>query len=234
MSPARGVPGPAVPARSLLGPATLAPAAVALVTLALIGCESRSDRLPEDVEDRSRVRAVARTPEALMVRFRNVRGVGSERESWELEILQLGSDVRVRGAIRTAGTSIPIFHAMEPQEYVEFWQWLEQFPVDRARFSQDETQAEPGWRKSFDVDVVLNNETRLVSRNKWTRPLLDAAWVEDVEGRLHTMALNLAHAELDRMESGAAADVPAAGAPPAGGSLEPLGGLTADPSGSAP
>ena len=176
-------------------------AVLSLTGAALAGCESSADRVPFEGDDRSRTGTIAGTPEALMVRFREVRGFGSSRASWELEVLQLAGDVRVRGSIRTGGSSIPILHEMEPEEFLEFWEWLKPFPVDRVQLEADETRPEEGWRKSLDVDVVLDDETRLVSRNTWTRPLLGAEWVADVENRLHAMALDLADSEMDRLES---------------------------------
>jgi uncharacterized membrane protein YgcG len=151
-----------------------------------------------------------------MVRFRQVEGTGFDRESWEIEVLQMGADVRVRGSVRTGGNAIPIYRPMDAAEFRELWQWLRAFPLDRYQVRVDETAPEAPWTKSLEVDVVLGPEERWISRNTWTRPLLPDDWVRGVEARLHGLVLDLAEAEMDRLR----AQPPAGGVPPPG----PLGG----------
>ncbi len=164
--------------------------------LAIVGCSDPEDRLPLD--DAPVRRPTSQAPDALMVRFEAVKGTGSTRESWEIEVLQMGDDVRVRGSVRTGPRTIPVLHTMTPGEYVEFWQWLARFPYDRARLVEDETAPATDWRKTLQVDVVLGPEERRQSRNTWTRPLVEATWVDEMEHRLHDMTLNLAEIELTR------------------------------------
>lgn len=193
--------------------------ALVLATAGMIaagGCERTMDRRPAE-DDASPRAAEANVPQALMVRFQEVKGKGSSRESWEVEVLQLGGDIRVRGAVRTGGLSIPILHTMSSQEYVDFWAWLRLFPLARGRPTEDASVPAEGWRKTLAVDVVLDEQTRWKSRTSWTRPLTKStAWVNDIETRLHTMALDLAHQEVGRQEQEAASPGHPAGSPGVG------------------
>lgn len=194
------------------------------LALALSGCTERNDPVP-DLPPR---RSGPRLPQALMVRFQEVKGQGFSRESWELEVLQMGGDVRLRGAIRTGGASVPILDVMTPDEYQQFWEWLRSFPLDRARPAEDPAAAPADWRKTLQVDVVLDEETRWKSRTTWTRPLADAPWVASIEARLHDLALDLANREVQRQEREAA--TAAGSSPDAAGGGDPTGagGLDAD------
>ncbi len=183
-----------------LAPRTLAPLAAALI----IGCADEP-RIPEEELERDAA-PPSLTPDALMVRFKEVKGTGFSRESWEVEILQMGSDVRVRGVVRTGGNSVPVYQALSREEYVEFWHWLKKFPLDRARLVEDDTAPPAEWRKSLDIDVVLGPEERLRSKNTWTRPLTNAHWVDQVEERLHSLTLNLAEDEIRRLKDDPGSD----------------------------
>jgi hypothetical protein len=140
-------------------------------------------------------------PDATMIRFREVRSEGFERESWELEVLQMGDDIRLRGSIRTAGSSVPIYQRMGSTEFSKLWTWLERFPLDGHRVAVRETVPEEDWEKTFELDVVLGPDRRLLCRNTWTRPLQETDWVRLVEDHLHAMTLSLAEKEVGRMES---------------------------------
>lgn len=170
--------------------------AALLIVFSLAGC-GREERRPDVNPDVVR-RPSSQLPQALMLRFSEVKGSGSAREGWELEVLQMGSDVRVRGAVRTGGATLPVFHVMEPEDYLELWTWLRELPIDRARLIENESAPTTDWKKSLHVDVVLDEQTRWKSRNSWRRPLRGAVWVDQVETRLHDMALTLADRELDR------------------------------------
>lgn len=168
--------------------------------LLVTGCDSprpEGDPLPADSESVH----YELFPDALLVRFEDVRGKGLSRESWEIEILQMGEEIRVRGSVKSPGSSIPIYRSMSQNEYAQFWGWLQNFPLDRYQVEEDPDAAEEGWRKTLHVDVVLGPEKRLRSESRWTRPLLDAAWLQELEDRLHLMALDFAEEEVDRLMS---------------------------------
>lgn len=171
------------------------------LALALSACGDEPQEIVPDIAPRP---PAPRLPDALMVRFQEVKGEGLSRESWELEVLQMGGDVRLRGAIRTGGTSVPILDVMSTQDYLEFWEWLKTFPLDKARPAEDSSAPREGWRKTLSVDVVLDEETRWKSRTVWTRPLQNAPWVASIEQRLHDLALKLANREVQRQEREAA------------------------------
>jgi hypothetical protein len=157
-----------------------------------VGCEGRraAERRATIAEEAGR-EAIRRgdLPEALMVRFQEVRGSGFPRQGWEVELLQLGSDVRLRGAIRSGTQSAPVFGTLAEGDYVDLWSWLAGLPLDRLRVVQDSTVAPTDWKKTLEVDVVLGPDRRLVSRNTWTRPALGAPWLEELEARLHRLAI---------------------------------------------
>jgi hypothetical protein len=199
--------------------------AIGLV-LALAGCTERREAVP-DIAPRSRG---PRLPQALMVRFQEVKGTGFSRESWELEVLQLGGDIRLRGAIRTGGSSVPLLDVMTPEEYEQFWDWLKTFPLERARPAEDPSAPKEEWRKTLAVDIVLDEETRWKSRTTWSRPLADAPWVASIEQRLHALALDLANREVQRQEREATGGGPAGDAPSTdpGGYPSGAGGPDAD------
>ena len=176
--------------------------AFALIAMSIGGCDA--ERVPPEDLNFDR-RPTSDLPQALMLRFAEVKGEGSARESWEVEVLQMGGEVRVRGSVRTGGIAVPVYDVMQPEDYVEFWSWLRSFPVDRAQLVEDESFPETDWRKSLQVDVVLDEQTRWRSRNSWKRPLLGTPWVDRVETRLHDLALNLAYREVDREERDAMA-----------------------------
>jgi hypothetical protein len=183
------------------------------------GCERAVPELPPPDRAPGGPLPAGNLPQALMVRFQEVKGAGFSRESWEVEILQLGGDVRIRGSLRTGGLSIPILSTMSPQEYADFWTWLRSFPLERGRPAEDPAASPAEWRKTFAVDVVLDEQTRWKSRTSWTRPLgTSSAWVGQIENRLHELALDLANREVARQEKEAAASpgtgAPATGVPP--------------------
>jgi hypothetical protein len=174
---------------------------VALAIALLGGCGGSPREIPipdEDLPPRSR--PVSDVPDAFSLRFEHVEGTGFSREGWDLEILQVGADIRVRGGVRSAGSYVPVFRAMDASEFVEIWQWVRAFPLDGFRAQEDSTVDPPGWRKTLRYDAVLDADSRELSDNRWTRPLTDAGWVAAVEDRLHLMVLELAGRELDRGE----------------------------------
>jgi hypothetical protein len=173
------------------------PAALAAVAaLAALGCESRAPE-PDANVDADAERVHDPLPDALLVRFRTTSGTGLSKEGWEIEVLQMGGEVRVRGAVRTAGASVPIYRVMDSAEYLDFWQWLSAFPLDRHRVEEDPSAPPTEWRKSLEVDVVLGPERRLLAENEWTRPLLFPAWLMELEDRLHLLVLDYANEALD-------------------------------------
>lgn len=177
------------------------PPAVALAAVALAaGCErAPRDPLPREIGVPA-ARAESDLPDAFSLRFEHAQGTGFSREGWDLEILQVGSDVRVRGGVRTAGTYVPVFRPMDSAEFAELWQWLRPFPLDGFRVTEDAAAAPEAWRKSLRYDAVLGPDRRELSESEWSRPPVDAPWVQAIEDRLHLMLLELAGQELDRAE----------------------------------
>jgi hypothetical protein len=172
--------------------------ALLIAAAALPACEEAPrEAFPDEPAPAPRD-AAADLPDALLVRFQEVTGSGFSRESWELEVLQMGSDVRVRGTVRTAGASVPVYRPMDAAEFAEFWGWIRAYPLDGYRVKEDPEAPAPGWRKRLKVDVVLGPEDRWLSNNEWTRTPVDAAWLASIEDRLHLLMLDLAEAELDR------------------------------------
>ena len=179
--------------------------ALALVIFALAmmngGCEGSSREIPiPDEELPPPTRPASELPEAFSLRFEHVEGTGFSREGWDLEILQLGSDIRLRGGVRSAGSYVPVFRVMSSSEFAEIWEWVRAFPLDGLRVKEDPAADPPGWRKTLRYDAVLGTDRRELSDNRWTRPLTDAAWVTAIEDRLHLMVLELAGRELDLAE----------------------------------
>jgi hypothetical protein len=138
-----------------------------------------------------------------MVRFVASRGTGFTREAWEIEILQLGGDVRLRGSLRAAADVVPVFGTLSEPEYVELWQWLAGLPLDGYRVVEDSTAAGDGWARRLEVDIVVGPERRILSRNAWNRPALQAPWLSELEGALHALAVE--HAVAAPADTGSAA-----------------------------
>jgi hypothetical protein len=176
-------------------------AAPLVLAIALLGGCERADRerLPREV-DLPDPRPAQDLPQALSLRFEHVEGTGFSREGWDLEVLQVGSDVRVRGGVRTAGSYVPVFRAMDPAEFEELWRWLQAFPLDGFQVTEDTTAAPEGWRKTLRYDAVLGADRREVSDSRWARPPANDAWVQGIEDRLHLMVLELAGQELEQMK----------------------------------
>jgi hypothetical protein len=198
-----------VAAGRAIAPVSAAAAAAASIAVCIAlsaGCE-RAPREPfPDEEELPAPAAGFELPQAFSLRFEQVEGNGFSREGWDLEILQVGGDVRVRGGVRTAGSYVPVFRPMDPAEFAEIWQWLSAFPLDRFRVTEDTAAAAPGWRKSLRYDAVLGPDRRELSESEWTRPPVDAPWVQAIEDRLHLMVLDLAGRELDKAEQAAVVD----------------------------
>jgi len=177
---------------------------IALAVIALVaaaGCEdetARQRRLVDEINRAERAGPISNLPQALLVRFRETKGSGFDREGWELEVLQMGSDVVIRGNVRTEGTAIPIYRPLPPGEYAELWNWLRTLPFEGWEPDPSETAGRAEWRKSLDVDIVLSVDRRTVLHRRWERPLVGSAWVSDLETRFHSLALDLAREELAR------------------------------------
>jgi hypothetical protein len=182
----------------MVRPGLAAPIVLAIALVA--GCE-QAGREPQPREaDLPSHFPASDLPQALSLRLEQVQGPGFSRESWDLEVLQVGSDVRVRGGVRTAGSYVPVFRAMDPAEFEELWRWLQAFPLDGFRVTEDTTAAPEGWRKTLRYDAVLDADRRELSDSRWTRPPAGDAWVQGIEDRLHLMVLELAGRELEQMK----------------------------------
>ena len=188
--------------------------AVLLVALALaLSCgpratDDRGDRAPEVPST-----GLPPRPDALLIRFENVHGEGMARESWEIEVLQMGADVHLRGSLRTAGVSVPVFRPLSPVEYDAFWEWVSGFPLADLRVQEGAVEFVAPWRKTFEIDVVLPDQ-RIRSRNRWTRPLDGVDWVTEVESHLHQMLLDCVDEELSRQREAPAGSTQVPGTPP--------------------
>ena len=191
------------------------------------GSPSTGTRSDDPPAERTGVAShLGHVPDALLVRFREVKGEGFSRESWEIEVLQLGGDVRVNGSFRSGGSVIPIFRPMSSDEYAEFWRWIGAYPLDRHQVLVDESAPEAEWTKTLEVDVVLGPRRRWLSKNTWTHPLAEDEFVRDIENRLHTMVLDLAETEIDRVDA-----PPAPSARPGALSPGPTSPLGEEPAG---
>jgi hypothetical protein len=139
-------------------------------------------------------------PDALLVRFEARRGKGLSRESWEIEILQMAGEVKVRGSLRTPESAIPIYRDMSPLEYSRFWSWFRSFPLERVVIDPPPGAAEQDWVKTLNLDLVLGSD-RIRSNHTWRRALREGNWLGELENRLHVMVLDYAEEELDRIGS---------------------------------
>lgn len=186
--------------------ASLLPALLlAVLGIAASSCESRRDaeRLAElATAEAKRGPRTGAGPQALMVRFEERRGPILAREGWELEVLQVGGDARLRGSLRSPASVIPVAGTLTPAELADLWAELQALPLDGFRVQEDTTAAEEGWIKRLDVDIVLGPQRRIRSRNAWTRPPVGAPWLEDLESLL------LAYATEHATSAPAAAAVP--------------------------
>jgi hypothetical protein len=173
---------------------------VACVAFASCDGARRETEIPEEEPAPA---SIARfdVPEALLVRFERVSGTGFSRQGWELEVLQMGSDIRVRGSIREQGTTVPVFRPMDAAEFAEFWSWIKGFPLDGFQVRADQAAPESGWRKRLKFDAVVGTDRRMLSDNEWTHPALDAHWLDEIENRLHSMVVELAERELAEPDS---------------------------------
>ena len=180
--------------------AGIALAAVALVSASACGDNetARQRRLVDEINRAERNGPVSSLPQALLVRFRETKGSGFDREGWELEVLQMGSDVVIRGNVRTDGTGIPIYRPMPAGEFAELWNWLRTLPFQGWEPNPSEAAAPTTWSKTLDVDIVLSGDRRTVMHRRWQRPLVGSAWVSDLEARFHSLAIDLAREELTR------------------------------------
>jgi len=180
--------------------AGIALAVVALASATACGENeaARQRRLVDEINRAERSGPVSNLPQALLVRFRETKGSGFSREGWELEVLQMGSDVVLRGNVRTDGTGVPIYRPMPAGEYAELWNWLRTLPFEGWEPHPNETAAQTDWSKSLDVDIVLGADRRIVAHRRWQRPLVGSAWVADLEARFHSLAIDLAREELAR------------------------------------
>jgi hypothetical protein len=163
--------------------------ALASGAIALPGCESRRAAERRAAEAEAPSTMLGNRPQALMVHFQAAKGTGFSREGWELEILQLGGDVRLEGSIRSGAEAGPVYGKLSEAEYAELYAWLSGLPLTGFHVQEDSTVADEGWKKSLDVDIVLGPDRRILSRNKWTRRAAGAPWLDELEQRLHRIAL---------------------------------------------
>jgi hypothetical protein len=167
-------------------------AALAAAIPLACGCEDRRDaelRAARAEADGRESPARGNRPEALMVRFQAARGTGFAREAWEVEILQLGPDVRLRGSLRRGTDVVPVLGSLDEVSYLDLWQWLAGLPLDGFRVVEDSSAAGDGWTRRLEVDIVLGPERRVRSRNAWQRPPRDATWLSELEGTMHALAV---------------------------------------------
>jgi hypothetical protein len=177
----------------------------ALAAGALGGCDEPRRQAAPRIEEPARQVAPAELPEAMLVRYEIASGSGLAREGWELEVLQMGSDIRVRGTVRRPSSAVPIFRPMGEVEFAEFWYGIRQFPLDGYRVRTDPSAPEPGWRTRLKFDAVVGVDRRLLCDNEWTRPPLDAPWVQQIEERLHGMVAELAEREVAEADTAGSA-----------------------------
>jgi hypothetical protein len=158
-------------------------------SIALGGCESRraAERRAEAAQAATAM--LGNRPQALMIHFQAAKGTGFAREGWELELLQLGGDVRLEGSIRSGAQAGPVYGKLSEPEYAELYAWISGLPLAGFHAQDDSTVADEGWKKSLDVDIVLGPDRRIVSRNRWTRRPAGAPWLDELEERLHRIAL---------------------------------------------
>lgn len=186
------------------------PVRVALlgVALTLTACEDRAQQELRALQENERERTarIGATPEALMVSFRSRRGTGLSREGWELQVLQMGSDIRLRGELRLEGRVVPIYSSMPRSDYDRFWGWLRDQPYAEWQPRENASAPESQWERRLEIDVVHDGETREKVKGEWKRPLLGDEWVGGLEARLNTIVLDLAEREIARQRAEEAAD----------------------------
>ncbi|MGQ0720545.1 MAG: hypothetical protein ACT4PE_03100 [Candidatus Eiseniibacteriota bacterium] len=171
--------------------------AAGLTCALLVGCEGARREVQVPAEETAAAPTIRiGVPEAFLVRFEKVSGTGFSREGWELEVLQMGGDIRIRGSVRRQGSAVPVFRPMDAAEFAEFWSWIEAYPLDGFQVKTDPALPEPGWRKRLKFDAVIGTDERLLCDNEWTRPAVDAPWLAEIEERLHAMVIELAEQEL--------------------------------------
>lgn len=178
------------------------------VALALAACDDRTQQELRALEanERDRPARLGHSPEALMVSFRSRRGSGLAREGWELQVLQMGSDIRLRGELRLEGRVVPIYAPMARADYDRLWAWLRDQPYAEWRPRENASAAESRWQRRLEIDVVHDGETRVRVQGEWKRPLLGDEWVGALEARLNTIVLDLAEREIARQQAEEAAD----------------------------
>jgi hypothetical protein len=155
------------------------------------GCEDRraAERRAALAEEASRRSTpTGAWPQALMIRFQATQGSGFARESWELEVLQLGGEARLNGSMRTPTRAVPVIGTLAADEWAGLWSEVAAMPLDGWRVEEDTTVAPAGWTKRLDVDIVLGPDRRIISRNSWQRPPRGAPWLDELEGRLRALA----------------------------------------------
>ncbi|MFN8177493.1 MAG: hypothetical protein U0167_06185 [bacterium] len=163
--------------------------AAAASVIALGGCESRRAAERRAEQAQAATAMLGNRPQALMIHYQAAKGTGFAREGWELEILQLGGDVRLEGSIRSGAQAGPVYGKLSEPEYAELYAWISGLPLAGFHVQEDSTAADEGWRKSLDVDIVLGPDRRILARNKWTRRAAGAPWLDELEQRLHRIAL---------------------------------------------
>ena len=178
------------------------------MALALTACDDRAQQELRALEENERDRPtrLGNTPEALMVSFRSRRGAGLTREGWELQVLQMGSDIRLRGELRLEGRVVPIYAPMPRSDYDRLWTWLRDQPYAEWQPRENPEAAASQWERRLEIDVVHDGETRERVQGEWNRPLLGDAWVGGLEARLNTIVLDLAEREIARQQAEEAAN----------------------------
>jgi hypothetical protein len=176
-----------------------------LILILIAGAACEGGREPGDTEGQSAAADTAagallrELPHAALIRFRETKGAGFTRESWEIEILQTDSDVWIQGAVRAGGKSVPFKESMPLAEYHDLWTWLRGLELETLQIQEDSTRAQEGWRKTLVLDIVESSNRRIQTKSAWFRTPLGRPELSELERRLHDLLLRSSERELERM-----------------------------------
>ncbi len=138
-------------------------------------------------------------PSATFIRFQEIRGRGLDRSGWDIRILQVGQETWLQGSMRQHGLSVPVKEQFATDRFHDLWLWLRQFPLDSLRVEVDPDAPEQPWRKSLEIDVVLQDDQRLRSQNEWTKEPIGSPALGRIEEKLRLLLLESTDRELRRL-----------------------------------